>query len=111
MQPRPTSSSAVPSPPRHPAALLRNSESRAACDSAAAAAESVAASKPLLNVIGAGNYASRMLIPAFAKAGACFHTLAASSGIGPVHVGRKFSFRQASTDIPALLADPAPTAW
>ena len=72
-----------------------------------AAAESVAASKPLLNVIGAGNYASRMLIPAFAKAGACFHTLAASSGIGPVHVGRKFSFRQASTDIPALLADPS----
>jgi predicted dehydrogenase/threonine dehydrogenase-like Zn-dependent dehydrogenase len=62
--------------------------------------------QPLLSVIGAGNYASRMLIPAFAKAGARFHTLAASSGIGPVHVGRKFGFRQASTDIPALLADP-----
>jgi predicted dehydrogenase len=61
---------------------------------------------PLLSVIGAGNYASRTLIPAFAKAGARFHTLAASSGIGPVHVGRKFGFRQASTDIPALLADP-----
>jgi predicted dehydrogenase/threonine dehydrogenase-like Zn-dependent dehydrogenase len=72
-----------------------------------AAAESVAASQPLLSVIGAGNYASRMLIPAFAKAGARFHTLAASSGIGPVHVGRKFGFRQASTDIPALLADPS----
>jgi predicted dehydrogenase/threonine dehydrogenase-like Zn-dependent dehydrogenase len=70
-----------------------------------AAAESVAASEPLLSVIGVGNYASRMLIPAFAKAGAHFHTLAASSGIGPVHVGRKFGFRQASTDIPALLAD------
>jgi predicted dehydrogenase/threonine dehydrogenase-like Zn-dependent dehydrogenase len=61
---------------------------------------------PLLSVIGAGNYASRMLIPAFAQAGARFHTLAASSGIGPVHVGRKFAFCQASTDIPALLADP-----
>ncbi len=71
------------------------------------AAESPAASQPLLSVIGAGNYASRMLIPAFAKAGARFHALAASSGIGPVHVGRKFSFRQASTDIPALLADPS----
>jgi len=71
-----------------------------------AASESVAPSQPLLSVIGAGNYASRMLIPAFAKAGACFHTLAASSGIGPVHVGRKFGFRKASTDIPALLADP-----
>ena len=64
-------------------------------------------SQPLLGVIGAGNYASRMLIPAFAKAGARCHTLAASSGIGPVHVGRKFGFRQASTDVPALLADPS----
>jgi predicted dehydrogenase/threonine dehydrogenase-like Zn-dependent dehydrogenase len=63
--------------------------------------------KPLLGVIGAGNYASRMLIPALATAGARFHTLAASSGIGPVHVGRKFGFRQASTDVPALLADPS----
>ena len=70
-----------------------------------AAAESVAASQPLLSVIGSGNYASRMLIPAFAEAGAQFHTLAASSGIGSVHVGSKFGFRQASTDIPALLAD------
>jgi predicted dehydrogenase/threonine dehydrogenase-like Zn-dependent dehydrogenase len=72
-----------------------------------AVAESVAPSQPLLSVIGAGNYASRMLIPSFAKAGACFHTLASSSGIGPVHLGRKFGFRQASTDIPALLADPS----
>ncbi|QNI75236.1 bi-domain-containing oxidoreductase [Synechococcus sp. MVIR-18-1] len=70
-----------------------------------AATESVAPSQPLLSVIGAGNYASRMLIPAFAKADARFHTLAASSGIGPVHVGRKFGFRHASTDISALLAD------
>ena len=63
--------------------------------------------QPLLGVIGAGNYASRMLIPAFAKAGASFHTLAASSGIGPVHLGRKFGFCQASTDVPALLANPS----
>ena len=31
--------------------------------------------QPSLSVIGAGNYASRMLIPAFAKAGARFHPL------------------------------------
>jgi predicted dehydrogenase len=64
-------------------------------------------SQPLVGVIGAGNYASRMLIPAFAKAGARFHTLAAFNGIGPVHLGRKFGFLQASTDVPALLADPS----
>ena len=69
-------------------------------------AQSVVASTPLLSVIGAGNYASRMLIPAFAKAGARFNTLAASSGIGPVHVGRS-SARRASTDISGVLADPS----
>ena len=70
-------------------------------------ARAIRPGQPLLGVIGAGNYASRMLIPAFAKGGAWFHTLAASSGIGPFHVGRKFGFRQASTDVPALLADPS----
>ena len=72
-----------------------------------ATASTVRPGQPLLGVIGAGNYASRILVPAFAKAGARFHTLAASSGIGPVHLGRKFSFRQASTDVPALLDDPS----
>ena len=61
--------------------------------------------EPMLGVVGAGNYASRMLIPAFSKAGARFHTLVASNGIGPVHVGKKFGFRQASTDPSALMAD------
>lgn len=73
---------------------------------AAACSAAPRPSQPLLGVIGAGNYASRILIPAFAKAGARFQTLAASSGVGPVHVGRKYGFRQASTDVPALLADP-----
>jgi len=72
-----------------------------------AAAATIRIGQPLLGVIGAGNYSSRMLIPAFAKTGARFHTLAASSGIGPVHLGRKFGFRQASTDVPALLAEPS----
>ena len=67
----------------------------------------LAPNQPLLGVIGAGNYSSRMLIPAFAKAGAQFHTLVASSGLGPVHVGRKFGFCKASTDVAALLADPS----
>ena len=62
--------------------------------------------EPLLGVIGTGNYASRILIPAFARAGARFHTLASSSGIGPAHLGRKFGFSHASTDVQSLLADP-----
>jgi predicted dehydrogenase len=65
---------------------------------------------PLLSVIGAGNYASRILIPAFARAGARFHTLAASSGLGPSQLGPRHRFRQASTDIAATIADPAAQA-
>lgn len=65
---------------------------------------------PLLSVIGAGNYASRILIPAFAKAGARFHTLAASSGLGPSQLGPRHRFRQASTDIAATIADSAADA-
>jgi predicted dehydrogenase/threonine dehydrogenase-like Zn-dependent dehydrogenase len=65
----------------------------------------VPAIQPLVSVIGAGNYASRILIPAFAKADARFHTLVASSGIAPVHIGRKFGFRHASTDVTSVLVD------
>ena len=61
---------------------------------------------PFLSVIGAGNYAGRILIPAFAKVGAHFHTLAASNGMAPALVGRRHRFQQASTDVAAALADP-----
>ena len=49
------------------------------------------------------------MIPAFAKAGAELHSLVAPSGVNPVHVGRRFRFQQASTDLEAILADPTIT--
>ena len=49
--------------------------------------------------IGGGNYASRVLIPAFKKAGANLTTLVTSGGVNAVHHGRKNSFNEASTDI------------
>ena len=61
--------------------------------------------KPVVSVIGAGNYAGRVLIPAFAKAGAEFHSLVSSNGLGPVHFGSKFGFKYASTDTSKLLSD------
>ncbi len=75
-----------------------------------ASASSAPVAEPLLSVIGAGNYASRILIPAFAQAGARFHTLAASSGLGPSQLGPRHRFRQASTDIDATIADPTAKA-
>ncbi|ATE71973.1 bi-domain-containing oxidoreductase [Lysobacter capsici] len=55
--------------------------------------------------VGAGNYAGRVLIPAFARTGAKLHTLITNNGVGSVHYGKKFGFRNASTDTDAVLRD------
>ena len=61
---------------------------------------------PVMGFIGAGNYASRMLIPAFKAAGAQLHTLATAGGINSVVHGSKAGFAEASTDTAAMLANP-----
>lgn len=60
-----------------------------------------------MGFIGAGNYASRMLIPAFKAAGAQFHTIATAGGINGVIHGQKAGFAEATTDTGAMLANPA----
>jgi len=62
---------------------------------------------PVLGFIGAGNYASRMLIPAFKAAGAQFHTIVTAGGINGVIHGQKAGFAEASTDVAAMLANAA----
>jgi predicted dehydrogenase len=61
--------------------------------------------RPVMCFIGAGNYASRMLIPAFKAAGAQFHTIVTAGGINGVIHGEKAGFAEASTDLSALLAN------
>lgn len=63
--------------------------------------------RPVLGFIGAGNYASRMLIPAFKAAGAQFHTIVTAGGISGVIHGGKSGFAEASTDMSAMLANTA----
>ena len=58
-----------------------------------------------LGFIGAGNYAGRILIPAFNKAGANFYSIGASSGLAPYFLGKKFKFQKISTDIDHLIND------
>jgi len=48
--------------------------------------------------IGAGNYASRTLIPAFRSAGAVLDTVVSSGGVSATHHGEKNGFAKASTD-------------
>ena len=47
---------------------------------------------PAVAFIGAGNYATGVLIPAFKAAGARLVTVASSAGVTAVHAGRKFGF-------------------
>ena len=54
--------------------------------------------------IGGGNYASRVLIPAFKKAGANLTTIVTSGGISAVHHGNKNGFASASTDLDQALS-------
>jgi predicted dehydrogenase/threonine dehydrogenase-like Zn-dependent dehydrogenase len=59
-----------------------------------------------IGVIGAGNYAGRILVPAFVRAGAERVGIASSGGVSAAHLARKFGFGEATTDTAALIADP-----
>jgi predicted dehydrogenase/threonine dehydrogenase-like Zn-dependent dehydrogenase len=59
--------------------------------------------EPVVGFIGAGNYASRVLIPAFKEAGVKLHTLSTSGGLNSVIHGSKNEFHKASTDTYAML--------
>lgn len=78
---------------RHAKAVLINTKA------ASAGAASV-------GFIGAGNYASRILIPAFKAAGATLYSIASSGGTSAVVHGRKAGFISATSDTRAMLADP-----
>ena len=65
------------------------------------------AQRPVMGFVGAGNYASRMLLPAFKAAGAQFHTIVTAGGINGVIHGEKAGFVEASTDLTAMLVNPA----
>lgn len=60
--------------------------------------------RPVCGFIGAGNYASRILIPAFSKAGAQLHTIVTSSGTSGAIQGRRAGFAHAATEVDAVLA-------
>ncbi len=58
-----------------------------------------------IGLIGAGEYANRILLSAFHKAGANFRTIVSNDGIGPAYVGRKYKFQKASTSINSIIDD------
>ncbi|EKD45525.1 MAG: hypothetical protein ACD_69C00251G0001, partial [uncultured bacterium] len=63
--------------------------------------------KPVIGFIGAGNYASRILIPALKAASRQLHTIVTAGGVSGVIHGKKAGFAEASTDVDTMLADPS----
>lgn len=66
-----------------------------------------ASGRPVCAFIGAGNYASRVLIPAFRASGAELHTVVSEGGVSGVHHGARMGFAHAVTEAEAALADAA----
>ena len=54
---------------------------------------------PVVAIVGAGNYASQVLIPAFSASGVRLATLVSAGGVSSVRAGKKFGFEHASTDV------------
>ena len=59
-----------------------------------------------VDFIGAGNYATSVLAPAFRAAGARLGTVACSAGVSGHYAGGRHGFAAVTTDTDALLADP-----
>lgn len=73
----------------------------------AAARPPAAAQAPVVGFIGAGNYGSRVLIPAFKAAGADLHSIASAGGTSGVVHGERAGFRESTADADSLIANPA----
>ncbi|HET7931792.1 MAG TPA: bi-domain-containing oxidoreductase [Rhodanobacteraceae bacterium] len=60
---------------------------------------------PRVAFLGAGNYAGRILIPAFKSAGATLDTIVSASGVSAAHHAKKHGFARAASDASAAVAD------
>ncbi|WP_281990693.1 bi-domain-containing oxidoreductase [Sulfitobacter geojensis] len=62
--------------------------------------------RPIVAFLGAGNYASRVLIPAFKNTGAELHTIVSAGGTNAVVHGKRTGFSTASSDTDKVIDDP-----
>ncbi|MEY2796455.1 MAG: hypothetical protein RIR10_2171, partial [Planctomycetota bacterium] len=63
-----------------------------------------------IGLVGSGNYATAVLIPAFKAAGARLRTVASSAGVSGLHAGRKYGFEQTTTDSDSIFSDASVNA-
>jgi predicted dehydrogenase/threonine dehydrogenase-like Zn-dependent dehydrogenase len=67
---------------------------------------STPAQNPVVGVIGAGNFASQVLIPALKKTAALLKTVASGNDTTAAVAARRFGFQQATSDYRDVLEDP-----
>ncbi|KAF0096299.1 MAG: dehydrogenase-like protein [Puniceicoccaceae bacterium 5H] len=60
-----------------------------------------------IGAVGAGGFAGKVLLPAFAKAGAKLQTICAPGGTNAAVLGRKLGFATATSELQDVLQDPA----
>lgn len=93
-----------PTPADRPESELRRKSVPLSGDGVARAANANGG-RPVVGFVGAGNYSTAVLIPAFKETGAVLKTVASKGGVSGLHAGRKFGFRETTTDTKSLLAD------
>lgn len=87
----------------YPAPVERESEVRSSVVSLSPPAQApVRRERAAVAFLGAGNYATAVLIPAFKAGGAELVTVVSGAGVTAVHAGRKFGFQDVSTDADAV---------
>ena len=63
--------------------------------------------RAVASFIGAGNYATAVLLPAFKAVGVKLRSVASRTGVSGLHAARRFGFEETTTDVEAVLADEA----
>ena len=72
----------------------------------ATAHSAVGAARARIGFIGAGNYATAILMPAFRDTGAQMVAVACSAGVSGVHAAKKFGISRVTTDTDSVISDP-----
>lgn len=64
----------------------------------------IAASSPVIGLIGAGSFTGQVLLPAIHKTGAKLKIIASSGGVTGTHLGKKYGFEESTTDVERIFA-------
>lgn len=59
--------------------------------------------RPRIGFIGAGSYATSLLIPAFQRADVILESVASNAGVSSLHAARKYGFHFATSDVSSIL--------